>query len=133
MHGWRVIAWGVVLALPVSLPVTVVALARGSAHPSPAAIAGFAYVGIFSMFLGFVVWYRGLAEAGIARASQLQLGQPMLTIAWSVPVLGEHAGVPELITAAAVAGCIFATQRVRTAPRREPAPAVIRSDADELW
>jgi drug/metabolite transporter (DMT)-like permease len=112
--GWQVIAWGVLLALPVSLPFTIIALARASVHPSPAAIAGFAYVGVFSMFLGFFAWYRGLAEAGIAKASQLQLAQPMLTIAWSIPLLGESAGAPALLTAVIVAACVLVTQRTRT-------------------
>ena len=113
MPGWQVIAWGVLLALPVSLPFTIVALARGSARPTPAAIIGFAYVGVFSMFLGFLAWYRGLAEAGIAKASQLQLAQPMLTIAWSIPLLGESAGVPALLTGVIVALCVLVTQRTR--------------------
>jgi drug/metabolite transporter (DMT)-like permease len=112
--GWQVIAWGVLLALPVSLPFTIIALARASVHPSPAAIAGFAYVGVFSMFLGFFAWYRGLAEAGIAKASQLQLAQPMLTIAWSIPLLGESAGAPALLAAVIVAACVLVTQRTRT-------------------
>lgn len=116
MPGWQVIAWGVLLALPVSLPFTVVALARQTAHPTPAAIVGFAYVGVFSMFLGFFAWYRGLAEAGIARASQLQLAQPMLTIAWSVPLLGESVGAPALLTGVIVAACVLVTQRTRGRP-----------------
>jgi drug/metabolite transporter (DMT)-like permease len=114
MPGWQVIAWGVILALPVSLPFTVVALARATAHPTPTAIAGFAYVALFSMFLGFFAWYRGLAEAGIAKASQLQLAQPMLTIGWSAPLLGERAGPPALLTGLIVAACVLVTQRTRT-------------------
>lgn len=116
MPGWQVIAWGVLLALPVSLPFTIVALAGQTAHPTPVAIAGFAYVGLFSMFLGFFAWYRGLAEAGIAKASQLQLAQPMLTIGWSVPLLGENAGAPALLTGVIVAVCVLVTQRTRTTP-----------------
>ncbi len=120
MPGWQVIAWGVLLALPVSLPVTIVAVAHTSANPTPEAVAGFAYVGVFSMFLGFVAWYRGLAEAGIAKASQLQLAQPMLTIAWSVPLLGESAGPAALLTGVIVALCVLVTQRTRTKPTPQP-------------
>jgi drug/metabolite transporter (DMT)-like permease len=118
MPGWQVIAWGVLLALPVSLPVTVVALTRHAPHPSVAALVGFTYVGLFSMFLGFLAWYRGLAGAGVAKASQMQLAQPMLTIAWSVPLLGESAGAPAVLTGIVVAVCVLITQRTRTVPPR---------------
>ncbi|MDQ6606320.1 MAG: DMT family transporter [Actinomycetota bacterium] len=114
--GWQVIAWGVIFALPASLPVTIVALARATAHPTAVASVGFAYVGGFSMFLGFFAWYRGLAEAGIAKASQLQLAQPLLTIAWSVPLLGETVGAPALLTGVVVAACVLVTQRTRGTP-----------------
>ncbi len=115
MPGWQVIAWGVLLALPVSLPVTVAALAHGVPHPALVPILAFAYIGAGSMFLGFFAWYRGLAGAGIAKASQLQLAQPMLTITWSVPLLGESVGAPALLTGAIVAACVLVTQRTRTA------------------
>jgi drug/metabolite transporter (DMT)-like permease len=124
MPGWQVIAWGVLFALPISLPVTVLAVVRSTSHPTAAAVVGFAYVGTVSMFLGFLAWYRGLAEAGIARASQLQLGQPMLTIAWSIPLLGETAGAPALLTAVLVAACVLVTQRTRAAPPRQRQPTV---------
>jgi len=114
MPGWQVIGWGALAALPFSLPITVAALAyHPPVHPSASAVAGFAYVGIVSMFLGLVAWYRGLAEAGVARASQLQLGQPLLTIAWSVPLLGDHLDIAGVATVVVVAGCVFVTQRAR--------------------
>jgi drug/metabolite transporter (DMT)-like permease len=119
MPGWQVIAWGVLLALPISLPITVVALARHPpAHPGASAVAGFAYVGIVSMFLGFFAWYRGLAEAGVAKASQLQLAQPLLTIVWSAPLLGDHLDPIALLAAVIVAACVLVTQRSRSYPER---------------
>jgi drug/metabolite transporter (DMT)-like permease len=60
-----------------------------------------------------VLWYRGLAELGVARASQLQLAQPLLTLIWSVLLLDE--GLPPLapVTAVIVLLCITVTQRDR--------------------
>jgi drug/metabolite transporter (DMT)-like permease/nitroimidazol reductase NimA-like FMN-containing flavoprotein (pyridoxamine 5'-phosphate oxidase superfamily) len=114
MPGWQVIGWGTLAAVPVSLPITVAALAyHPPVHTSASAVAGFAYVGIFSMFVGFLAWYRGLAEAGVARASQLQLCQPLLTIAWSVPLLGDHLDGAGVLAVLVVAGCVFITQRAR--------------------
>jgi drug/metabolite transporter (DMT)-like permease len=112
--GWQVTAWGLVLALPVSLPLTLVALlSHPVGDPSAAAISGFIYVGTISTFVGFFAWYRGLAEAGVARASQLQLAQPLLTIAWSVPLLGDHVDALTLLTAVVVGVCVVVTQRTR--------------------
>jgi drug/metabolite transporter (DMT)-like permease/nitroimidazol reductase NimA-like FMN-containing flavoprotein (pyridoxamine 5'-phosphate oxidase superfamily) len=125
MPGWQVIAWGVVIALPVSLPITIASLAyRPPVQPSASAVAGFAYVGIISMFVGFFAWYRGLAEAGVARASQLQLWQPLLTIAWSAPLLGDHFDMAGLLTVLVVAGCVLITQRARWAADG-PGPAAV--------
>ena len=54
-----------------------------------AAWGGFAYVSLFSMWLGFFAWYRGLALGGTVRVSQVQLLQPFLALLFAVPVLGE--------------------------------------------
>lgn len=112
MPGWQVIAWGVLIALPISLPVTVAALIRAAPmHVGVSAVAGLAYLGIVSMFVGFFAWYRGLATAGVARASQLQLMQPLLTIAWSGPLLGDQLDRTGLLVAVFVGGCVLITQR----------------------
>jgi len=112
MPGWQVIAWGVLIALPISLPVTVAALIRAAPmHASVSTVVGLAYLGIISTFLGFFAWYRGLAAAGVAKASQLQLMQPLLTIAWSAPLLGDQLDWTGLLIAILVAGCVLITQR----------------------
>ncbi len=117
MPGWQVIAWGLLAALPISLPITLAALLQHPpSHPSASAIAGFAYVSTISTFVGFLAWYRGLAEAGVAKASQLQLGQPLLTIAWSIPLLGDHIDPTGLGVAVLVAVCVLVTQRTRSRP-----------------
>jgi drug/metabolite transporter (DMT)-like permease len=112
--GWQVTAWGLLVALPVSLPLTLVALLGSSTgHQRISAILGFAYVGTISTFVGFFAWYRGLAEGGVARASQIQLAQPLLTIAWSIPLLGETIDATGLLTAVVVGICVLVTQRAR--------------------
>ncbi|MCY7338334.1 MAG: DMT family transporter, partial [Chamaesiphon sp.] len=62
-------------------------------------------VSIFSMFLGFFAWFRGLALGGIARIGQIQLIQPFLTILASVVLLGEHLTIETVGFAAAVIVC----------------------------
>ncbi|MGS2620095.1 DMT family transporter [Micromonospora sp. LZ34] len=115
MPGWQVIAWGVVLAAPVSLAVCAIALPHEPVRLTAEAITGMAYIAGISQFGGFVVWYRGMGLIGVARASQLQLAQPLLTLVWAVLLLGEHLSAVVPLTAAVVLGCIVVTQRARTA------------------
>jgi drug/metabolite transporter (DMT)-like permease len=112
--GWQVIAWGLLAALPISLPITIVALVGHTpGAPDAEALLGFAYVATISTFVGFFAWYRGLAEGGVAKASQIQLAQPLLTIAWSVPLLGDHLDAAGWVTAVVVGVCVLITQRTR--------------------
>ncbi|MFI1563531.1 DMT family transporter [Streptomyces sp. NPDC020490] len=113
MPGWQVIGWALVLCLPLSVPAAVAALALEPAHLTAHSVAGLLWVAAGSQFLGLVVWYRGMAAVGIPKASQLQLAQPLLTLVWSVLLLGEHLTVAAPLTAAAVLVCIAVTQRAR--------------------
>lgn len=114
--GWRVICWALVLAAPLLVPVVAWQVARTGLHAGVDAWLGFAYVSVFSMFLGFFAWYRGLALGGVARIGQLQLAQPALTLVWSALILGERFGAGTALAALAVLGCAAATQRVRVLP-----------------
>ncbi|MFF0093811.1 DMT family transporter [Streptomyces canus] len=113
MPGWQVIAWALVLCLPIGVPAAVLALSYEPVHLTAHSVAGLLWVAAGSQFLGLVVWYRGMAAIGIPKASQLQLAQPLLTLVWSVLLLGEHLTVAAPLTAAAVLVCIAVTQRAR--------------------
>ncbi|MGW7662576.1 DMT family transporter [Streptomyces sp. NPDC054756] len=113
MPGWQVIGWALVLCLPVGLPAAAVALAHEPVQWTWHGVTGLLWVAAGSQFLGLVVWYRGMAAIGIPKASQLQLAQPLLTLVWSVLLLGEHLTVAAPLTAAAVLVCIAVTQRAR--------------------
>ncbi|MEU6119791.1 DMT family transporter [Streptomyces sp. NPDC047117] len=113
MPGWQVIAWGVVVALPVSALVTVFALPVEPVHLTDRAVVGMAYIAAVSQFGGFVMWYRGMAAIGVPKASQLQLAQPLLTLVWSVLLMGETPSPLAPVAALIVLGCIAATQRAR--------------------
>jgi len=113
LPGWHVIAWAVVLALPISLAITVVAVPQEPVNLTPLSVAGLAYIAGISQLGGFVVWYRGMGIIGVARASQLQLAQPLLTLVWSVLLMGEHLPIAAPITAVVVLLCIVVTQRAR--------------------
>jgi drug/metabolite transporter (DMT)-like permease len=123
LPGWQVIAWALVLCLPLALPGLLAALLAEPARLTGHSAAGLLWLAAGSQFLGMVVWYRGLARAGTARASQLQLAQPLLTLAWSAALLGEQLTPATAVAALAVVGCIAVTQRAappRPAPARPP-------------
>ncbi len=118
--GWQTISWALVFALPLTVPVAGVALlVDGIGRPTAASVAGMIYVSVFSMFLGFFAWYAGLARAGVARVSQLQLMQPVLTLIWASVLLGEEISVAAALAATGVLGFVLAA---RSAPiARQPA------------
>jgi drug/metabolite transporter (DMT)-like permease len=87
MPAEQVICWVLVLGLPPTLPVA--AWAWPAQPVAAAAWWGFGYVTLFSMWLGFFAWYRGLALGGTLRVSQVQLVQPFLSLLMCVPLLGE--------------------------------------------
>ncbi|MEU0913716.1 DMT family transporter [Streptomyces althioticus] len=113
MPGWQVIGWALVLCLPLTAPVAAVALTAEPVHLTAHSVTGLLWVAAGSQFLGLIVWYRGMASIGIPKASQLQLAQPLLTLFWSVFLLGEHLPLAAPLTAVAVLVCIAVTQRAR--------------------
>jgi drug/metabolite transporter (DMT)-like permease len=113
MPGWRVIGWALLLCLPLTVPMAAVALSLEPVRLTAHSVTGLLWVAVGSQFLGLVVWYRGMAAIGVPKASQLQLAQPLLTLVWSVLLLGEHLTVAAPLTAAAVLVCIAVTQRAR--------------------
>ncbi|MFE2180621.1 DMT family transporter [Streptomyces sp. NPDC059455] len=113
MPGWQVIGWALVGCLPLSVPGAVLALSAEDVHLGGRAVAGLLWLAVGSQFVGMVVWYRGMAAIGVTRASQLQLAQPLLTLVWSVLLLGETLTPAAPIAAVAVLVCIGVTQRAR--------------------
>jgi len=121
MPGWQVVSWCVVLSLPISLPYFVISLWMGREDHvvTPVAFLAFLFTAFGSMYFGFFAWYRGLSELGVARGSQIQLVQSLLTLLWSALLLGEVVTGQTLIAASVVLVCVAITQRVRLANRVE--------------
>ena len=113
MPAPQVICWVLVLSLPFTLPLALwwwpAAPVRGSAW------VGFLYVSLFSMWLGFFAWYRGLALGGVVRVSQVQLLQPFLALLFAVPVLGEKLDALTLVFSLAVIAVVFIGKRMPVA------------------
>lgn len=112
LGGARTICWALVLALPATAAVSVVALAvQPPAAVGATAWLGFAYVAVISMFLGFFAWYAGLARGGVAKVGQVQLAQPLLGLVWAALVLAEPVGIATALAATGVLASVAATQR----------------------
>ncbi len=106
----QVICWVLVLSLPLVLPASW--WWRPLQPATPAAWAGFAYVSLFSMWLGFFAWYRGLALGGVMRVSQVQLLQPFLALLFAVPLLGERLDLGTVAFALAVMAVVLLGRRM---------------------
>jgi drug/metabolite transporter (DMT)-like permease len=102
LGGWQVICWALVLALPVMAIIALATLPDAWNGIGAPAWLGLAYVSVFSMLIGFVFWYRGLALGGIAKVGQLQLLQPFFGLTLAVLLLHE----PVAWTMVAVTGVI---------------------------
>lgn len=110
MRAEHVICWALVIALPLTLPLTLWSLPTA---PMPArAWWGFGYVAVFSMWIGFFAWYRGLALGGTVRVSQVQLVQPFLSMLFAVPLLGERLDAITVGFGLAVIATVFIGRRM---------------------
>ena len=116
MPGWQVISWVVVLALPITIPASIVLWVGTSGDIDTTAVEWGALVllGVSSMYLGFFAWYRGLSLAGAAYGGQVQQLQALLTLLWSALLLGEQVNVVTVAAALVVVACVAWAQRSRS-------------------
>ena len=121
MPGWQVVSWCVVLTLPLTMPYFLVSLWLGRETHSITSVSllAFLFTAFGSMYFGFFAWYRGLSELGVARGSQVQLVQSLLTLLWSALLLGEIVTGKTLVAASVVVVCVAITQKVRLVSRVE--------------
>jgi drug/metabolite transporter (DMT)-like permease len=119
LGAWQTVSWALVGCAPLMLVLAVVAAGRETPTGSPAEWAAFGYLGVVSMFLGFFAWYRGLAIGPMAQVSQVQLVQPVLTIAWAGLLLREHLSWSTILGGVVVVACAGSAVRVRgSSPRK---------------
>lgn len=111
LGGWQVISWALVLSLPVMLPIALWTVPHELAQVGMPAWMGLAYVSLFSMLLGFVFWYRGLAQGGIAAVGQLQLLQPFLGLGLAAVLLHEEVSWAMLVVTLAAVSCVAGARR----------------------
>jgi drug/metabolite transporter (DMT)-like permease len=113
LGSWQTVSWALVLAAPVMLAGTAASVVSAPPSATPVEWAAFAYLAAVSMYLGFFAWYRGLAIGPIAQVSQVQLAQPVLTIAWAALLLGEELTWATVLGGLAVVVCAAVAVRIR--------------------
>ena len=113
LGSWQTICWALIISLPVMAPLTAVNFVIAPLSHDPIAWLCFFYTALFSMFLGFFAWYRGLAIGPMTSVSQVQLSQPVFTLIWSTLILGEVLTPEILIGGAVIIALAFIAVRAR--------------------
>nr|WP_298167349.1 DMT family transporter [uncultured Pseudomonas sp.] len=111
LGGWQVICWALVLSLPVVMPLTAWLAPASFLGISTPAWLSLAYVSLFSMLIGFVFWYRGLVQGGIAAVGQLQLLQPFFGLVLAAVLLHEQVSLGMLGVTVAVILCVAGARK----------------------
>ena len=111
LGGWQVISWALVLSSPIMLPLAFIYMPPSFNEVTMGAWGSLAYVSLFSMFIGFVFWYKGLAQGGTATIGQLQLLQPFFGLALSAWLLHEKVSIGMLAVTVGVILCVVGTKK----------------------
>jgi drug/metabolite transporter (DMT)-like permease len=111
LGGWQVISWALLLALPIMAAIATLTLPHSWGGIATPAWIGLAYVSVFSMLVGFVFWYRGLALGGIAGVGQLQLLQPFFGLILAAVFLNEPIAWTMIVSTAVVVLCVAGARR----------------------
>jgi drug/metabolite transporter (DMT)-like permease len=111
LGGWQVISWALVLSLPLMIAVALFSMPATFSGIGTPALISLAYVSLFSMLIGFVFWYRGLSQGGIAAVGQLQLLQPFFGLALAATLLHEAVTWGMLAVTVAVIMCVAGARR----------------------
>jgi drug/metabolite transporter (DMT)-like permease len=117
LGGWQVISWALVLSLPIMAPFAAYTMPATFTGVSQPAWIALAYVSLFSMLIGFVFWYRGLALGGIAGVGQLQLLQPFMGLLLAATLLQEDVSWPMAAVSVAVVACVAGAKKYSNAPQ----------------
>lgn len=111
LGGWQVISWALLLSLPMMAAIALWTMPASVRHVGAPAWIGLAYVSIFSMLIGFLFWYRGLALGGIAGVGQLQLLQPFLGLLLAAWLLHEPVAWTMFASTVIVVLCVAGAKR----------------------
>jgi drug/metabolite transporter (DMT)-like permease len=111
LGGWQVISWALILSLPIMGILTLLTWPETFSNVTIPGWISLAYVSIFSMMVGFIFWYRGLALGSIAGVGQLQLLQPFFGFLLAAIFLGEPIAWTMIMSTVIVVACVAGAKR----------------------
>ncbi|WP_312282529.1 DMT family transporter [Pseudescherichia sp.] len=111
LGGWQVISWALIVALPFMLIASFTTRPESFSAFSTSAWIALGYVSLFSMLIGFIFWYKGLALGGIATVGQLQLLQPFFGLGLSAALLHETVDPLMLVSTLGVILCVAGSRK----------------------
>jgi drug/metabolite transporter (DMT)-like permease len=113
LGGWQVICWALVVALPLTLPLTIYFAQDVTGGESFRGWLCFAYLSLMSQLIGFFAWNKGLAGGGVARVGQVQLLQTFMTQIAAWGLMGEALTLRSIVFASVVATCVWFGRRTQ--------------------
>jgi drug/metabolite transporter (DMT)-like permease len=123
LGGWQTIAWALLYSLPLMiLPLIYFSWGFNFSAVKTSAWLGFLYVSLFSQFIGFFFWYGGMAKAGVARVSQVQLLQLFLTLIFSALINQEQVTLLTWAVAITIVALVWLIKRLPTPAPKFQAP-----------
>ncbi|EMI1448609.1 DMT family transporter [Proteus mirabilis] len=111
LGGWQVISWSLVLSLPFMLIASFITMPASFTSIGSSAWIALGYVSLFSMLIGFIFWYKGLATGGIAAVGQLQLLQPFFGLGLSAILLHETISPLMVFITLGVVLCVMGSRK----------------------
>lgn len=111
LGGWQVISWALLMSLPPMAAIALFTMPLSWSGIGVPAWVALAYVSVFSMLVGFIFWYRGLAQGGIAVVGQLQLLQPFFGLMLAALLLHESVAWGMIASTAVVVLCVAGAKR----------------------
>ena len=98
--GWQVICWALVISFPfIIVPAWLEAPQEAVGSLPLNVLLSFLYLALVSQLFGFFFWNKGLALGGVARVSQTQLLQPIVTLVASALLINETINVQTIVFA----------------------------------
>lgn len=113
MGAIKVISWAMAITLPINIPAAFIFANTSLADLSPIVLISFLYLGLFSAFIGFFFWYKGIALGGVARVGQVQLLQPFLTLIGAYYLLNEPITLLNIVFAIAVLAVVLIGRKTK--------------------
>ncbi|WIF74073.1 DMT family transporter [Proteus vulgaris] len=111
LGGWQVICWALIVSLPPMLILSFILMPEELTTINLSAWVGLGYVSLFSMLIGFIFWYKGLSQGGIAAVGQLQLLQPFFGLALAAVLLNESVNLLMLLVTVGVIFCVAGSRK----------------------